>query len=302
MRLSSFRGSGAIAALAATTLLPLALHAQQTITGQAAFADYTQQQPGVRRKITVADLPEPKPSESVDNGPVVVPRPEGVWPVAPAGFKVQLYAGGDAATPMQRSENNKEIHPPASGTFVMPRIIRTAPNGDLFVADSQAGSILVLRGLTAAGKAATISTYATGLDHPFGIAFYPSGAKPKWIYVGNATTVVRFAYNAGDLQATSGPQTIVAKIPGYAQLRGGGHWTRDVVFSADDKYLLVSVGSGSNADDPDTHPNEFHRADVLEFTPEGQFVEVYAYGLRNCVGEAINRVLSASMRDLVWRC
>ena len=290
MKLSYFGRFATTAALAATTLLPLALKAQKTITGQAAFADYTQQQPGVRRKITVADLPEPKPSESIDNGPVVVNRPAGAWPIAPAGFKVQLYAGGDAATPMQRSENNKETHPPTSGTFVMPRIIRTAPNGDLFVADSQAGSILVLRGVTAAGKAATISTYATGLDHPFGIAFYPSGANPKWIYVGNATTVVRFAYNSGDLQATSGPQTIVASIPGYAQLRGGGHWTRDVVFSADGKYLLVSVGSGSNVDDPDTHPNEFHRADVLEFTPEGQFVEVYAYGLRNCVGEAINPI------------
>src|SRR6202522_2228227 len=189
---------------------------------------------------------------------------------------------------MERSENNKETHPPTSRTFVMPRIIRTAPNGDLFVADSQAGSILVLRGVTAAGKAATISTYATGLDHPFGIAFYPSGAHPQWIYVGTATTIVRFAYNSGDVRSTSSPQTIVPNIPGYAQLRGGGHWTRDVVFSADGKYLLVSVGSGSNADDPDTHPNEFHRADVLEFTPEGKFVEVYAYGLRNCVGEAIN--------------
>jgi glucose/arabinose dehydrogenase len=290
MRLSRFRRFETIAAVAVTALLAVALDAQQTITGQAAFADYTQQQPGVRRKITVADLPEPKPSESVDNGPVVVKRPEGVWPIAPAGFRVQLYAGGDATTPMQRSENNKEIHSPTSGTFVMPRIIRTAPNGDLFVADSQAGSILVLRGVTAAGKAATISTYATGLDHPFGIAFYPSGAHPQWIYVGNATTVVRFAYNSGDLQATSSPQTIVPNIPGYAQLRGGGHWTRDVVLSADDKYLLVSVGSGSNADDPDTHPNEFHRADVLEFTPEGKFVEVYAYGLRNCVGEAINPI------------
>jgi glucose/arabinose dehydrogenase len=288
MRLSGPRRFETIAALALTALSAVAVDAQQTITGQAAFADYTQQQPGVRRKITVADLPEPKPSESVDNGPDVVKRPEGVWPIAPAGFKVQLYAGGDAATPMQRSENNKQTHAPTSGTFVMPRIIRTAPNGDLFVADSQAGSILVLRGVTAAGKAATISTYATGLDHPFGIAFYPSGAHPQWIYVGTATTIVRFSYNSGDVRSTSSPQTIVPNIPGYAQLRGGGHWTRDVVFSADGKYLLVSVGSGSNADDPDTHPNEFHRADVLEFTPEGKFVEVYAYGLRNCVGEAIN--------------
>ena len=278
-----------VAALILATLLPQALPAQQTITGQAAFADYSQQKPGVRRKITVADLPEPKPSESVDNGPTLVPRPKDAWPIAPAGFKVQLYAGGDAATPMQRSENRQQIHGPTSGTFVMPRIIHTAPNGDLFVADSQAGSIFVLRGVTAQGKAATVSTYATGLDHPFGIAFYPAGPNPKWIYVGNATTVQRFAYTSGDLKAAnSTPETIVPDLPGYAQLRGGGHWTRDVVFSADGKHMLVSVGSGSNVDDPDTHPREFHRADVLEFTPEGKFEEVYAYGIRNCVGEAIN--------------
>src|SRR5580692_12343758 len=128
MRLSCFRRFGTIAALAATTSLPPALHAQQTITGQAAFAGYSQQKPGVRRKITVADLPEPKPSESVDNGPTVVQRPAGAWPMAPAGFKVELYAGGDAAAPMQRSDNKKELYGPTSGTFVMPRIIRTAPN------------------------------------------------------------------------------------------------------------------------------------------------------------------------------
>jgi glucose/arabinose dehydrogenase len=267
MRRSRFAKFHALAPLAFTTFLPSALHAQQTITGQAAFADYTQQKPGVRRKITVADLPEPKPSESVDNGPTLVQRPEGAWPIAPAGFTVQLYAGGDAATPMQRSENKKETHAPTSGTFVMPRIIHAAPNGDLFVADSQAGSILVLRGVTDAGKAANVSTYATGLDHPFGIAFYPAGANPQWVYVGNATTVVRFAYKSGDLKAAGAPETIVPDLPGYAQLRGGGHWTRDVVFSADGKHMLVSVGSGSNADDPDTHPREFHRADVLEYTP-----------------------------------
>jgi glucose/arabinose dehydrogenase len=281
MTRSCFAKFHALAPLAFTAFLPSALHAQQTITGQAAFADYTQQKPGVRRKITVADLPEPNPSESVDNGPTVVQRPEDAWPIAPAGFKVQLYAGGDAATPMQRSENKKETHGPTSGTFVMPRIIH---------ADSQAGSIFVLRGVTAAGKAATVSNYATGLDHPFGIAFYPAGANPQWVYVGNATTVVRFAYKSGDLKAAGAPETIVPDLPGYAQLRGGGHWTRDVVFSADGKHMLVSVGSGSNADDPDTHPREFHRADVLEYTPEGKFVEVYAYGLRNCVGEAINSV------------
>lgn len=252
------------------SVLPPALSAQsgKTITGQAAFADFTQQHPGVRRKITVADLPAPKPDESVDNGADLVPRPKDAWPQAPKGFKVELYA-----------EN-----------FVQPRLILTAPNGDLFVADSQAGEVKVLRGVTADGKAKTTETFASGLDHPFGIAFYPNGANPQWIYIANTTSVVRFPYKNGQLKATAAPQTIVPVLPGYAQLRGGGHWTRDVVFSKDGQRMFVSVGSGSNVDDPDTHPREFHRADVLEYTPMGKFVKIYAYGIRNCVGEAINPI------------
>src|SRR5271170_8237458 len=112
-----------------------------TVTGQAAFTDYTQQHPGVRRKITVADLPEPKPDESVDNGPSLVPRPDGAWPIAPKGFKVEMYAQG----------------------FSEPRLIRTAPNGDLFLADSRAGKVMVLRGVGSDGKVTTTETFATGL-------------------------------------------------------------------------------------------------------------------------------------------
>ena len=274
-----------IALFAAATCLPFALPAQQTVIGQAAFADWNQQQPGVRRKITLADLPQPNPDEAVNNTPHVIPRPEGAWPVAPAGFKVTLYAGGDTA-PMQRSDN-KQFMKQSGGTFTMPRLIRTAPNGDLFLADSGAGTLFVLRGVSPDGQAAQIEKFATGLDHPFGIAFYPA-ENPTYVYVGNATTIQRFPYHSGDLHATGPAETIVPDIPGYAQLMGGGHWTRDVAFSKDGQHMLVSVGSGSNADDPDTHPNEFHRADVLEFTPDGKFVEVYAYGIRNCVGEAVN--------------
>ena len=273
-------------AAAAATTLPLA--AQQVVTGQAAFADYSQQKPGVSRKITVADLPEPKPTESVDNGPALVPRPENAWPIAPAGFKVTLYAGGDNA--MDQSANKKQVVGQATqGTFREPRLLRTAPNGDIFLSDSAAGIVFVLRGTGADGKAGTISKFATGLDHPFGIAFYPA-VNPKYVYVANTTTVVRFAYKSGDLVAAGAPEMLVPDLPGYAQLRGGGHWTRDVVFSKDGQHMLVSVGSGSNVDDPDTHAREFHRADVLEFSPEGKFQEVYASGIRNCVGEAINPV------------
>jgi glucose/arabinose dehydrogenase len=293
------------AAVAGVALPSASISAQQVITGSAAYADWSQERPGTMRKITVADLPAPFATESVDNGPTVIERPNDAWPVAPPGFKVELYAGGNAATPMQRADDVRQTYGPTSGTFVMPRLIITAPNGDLFVADSQAGSIFVLRGVTAEGRAESVSEFASGLDHPFGIAFYPSGSNPQWVYVGTATQIVRFAYKAGELKSeTATPQIVVPEIPGYAQLRGGGHWTRDVTFSADDQHMLVSVGSASNIDNPDTHPREFHRADVLEYTPEGKFVEVYAHGIRNCVGEAINPTTgelwcSTNERDLL---
>ena len=290
------RSAPIFAALAAL-LFAVPAGAQQVLTGQAAFTDWSQQRPGVRHHLTVGDIPAPNPAEAVDMTPHVIARPEGALPIAPPGFKVVLYAGGDTA-PMQRADN-KEFMKLSGGTFTMPRFIIAAPNGDLFLADSGAGTIFVLRGVRADGKAAQIEKFATGLDHPFGIAFYPSGPNPQWVYVGNATTIDRFPYQSGDLHARGPAQTVVPHIPGYAQLKGGGHWTRDVVFTRDGQYMLVSVGSGSNVNNPDTdyersgsggEPKEFHRADILEFTPQGKFIQVYAQGIRNCVGEAINPI------------
>ncbi|MGI4756001.1 MAG: PQQ-dependent sugar dehydrogenase [Janthinobacterium lividum] len=260
--------------------------------GQAAFSDWSQEKPGTSHKVLVTDLPEPNPGQSVRKQPHLVPRPKDAWPIAPAGFRVTLYAGGDngpGPSPDQPKSEEHKTQPADSGTFRQPRLIRTAPNGDLFVADSGGGIIFVLRGMGADGRATKVEPFATGLDHPFGIAFYPAN-NPRFVYVANTTSVVRFPYHPGDLHATSKPETIVPVLPGYAQLAGGGHWTRDVVFSQDGKHMLVSVGSGSNVDNPDDHPKEFHRANVLEYTPEGVFEKVYASGLRNCVGEAINPV------------
>jgi glucose/arabinose dehydrogenase len=240
----------------------------QSSGGPPPFFDYSMEHPGNIHKITVADLPAPMPDQSVQNDAEMVPRPHGAWPQAPAGFKVDLYANG----------------------LDNPRLIMTAPNGDLFLAESESGKIRVFRGTTQDGRATQMEVFASGLDHPFGIAFYPLGSNPKWVYVANTTSVVRFPYQNGDMKARGAAQTIVAQLPGYARLRGGGHWTRDVVFSKDGKQMFISVGSHSNVDDPDTHPAEFHRADVLEFTPEGKFIKIYASGIRNCVGEAINPI------------
>ncbi|MDE3147833.1 MAG: c-type cytochrome, partial [Acidobacteriota bacterium] len=132
------------------------------------FTDFRFEKPGTTRKITVADLPAPFATASAGNGPSLVLRPANAWPQAPNGFKVELYATG--------LEN--------------PRLIRTAPNGDLFVAESEPGRILVFRGITPDGKPEITSIFASGLDHPFGIAFYPLGPNPQWVYVGDTNAVV----------------------------------------------------------------------------------------------------------------
>jgi glucose/arabinose dehydrogenase len=195
----------------------------------------------------------------------MVPRPANAWPIAPKGFKVELYATG----------------------LDNPRLLRLAPNGDLFLAESESGKIRVFRGVTPDGKPQQTSVFAEGLHQPFGIAFYPSGPDPKYVYIGDTDGIVRFAYKNGDLKASGSPQDLT-ELPGGGRLRGGGHWTRDLIFSKDGSKLFASVGSHSNVDDSDTHPEEYHRADVLQFTPDGKFVKVYAWGIRNCVGEAIN--------------
>jgi glucose/arabinose dehydrogenase len=264
----SARTHSLLAALLLLTFLP-AISADNNnhpvLTGQAAFTDALHESPGTRRHLTVADLPAPAPEQSVDNGPSVMPRPANAWPVAPRGFKVDMYATG----------------------LDNPRLLRVAPNGDLFLAESGSGRIRVFRGMGPDGKPQQTSVFADGLQQPFGIAFYPSGLNPQWIYIGDTDEIVRFPYHNGDLKAT-GPRQDLAELPGGGRLRGGGHWTRDLIFSKDGTKLFASVGSHSNVDDADTHPEEFHRADVLQFTPEGKFIKIYAWGLRNCVGEAIN--------------
>lgn len=122
---------------------------------------------------------------------------------------------------------------------------------------------------------------------PFGIAFYPPGPNPQWVYIGNTDSVVRFPYHAGDLKASEPQQVIVAELPGGGLLQGGGHWTRDIAFSRDGKKMYVSVGSRSNNDDTDNNPRELNRADVLEYNPDGSGFRVYAYGIRNAVGIAV---------------
>ncbi len=233
-------------------------------TGAEAFGDWTSDAPGVRRKIEVDDLNKPYDTPSAKNHPKLVSRPEGAWPVAPEGFEVTEFATG----------------------LSQPRAIVRAPNGDLFVAESRAGQIRLLRDADGDGKPELSRVFAEGLTRPFGIAFHPSGPEPDHVYIGNTGSVVRFPYQAGDVEARGKPETIVKNIPtGDEQVGGGGHWTRDLAFSQDGKTLYVAVGSRSNVDDG---AKEDRRACILAFDPDGSNERIYASGIRNPVGLAIH--------------
>ena len=222
---------------------------------KAPFTDFRYEKPGTVRKITVNDLPKPYATNSSSNGPEMAARPENVWPVTLPGFKVEQFAAG----------------------LDNPRLLRTAPNGDIFLAEMEPGRILVFRGMTSDGKPEQQAIFASGLQKPYGIAFYPPGPNPEWIYIGNENGIVRFAYQNGDLKARGAAQHI-------ADLPPGGHDTRPLEFSPDGKKLFVAVGSESNVDDPDTHPSEKNRADILVCDPNNCRLSVYASGIRNAGG------------------
>ena len=238
--------------------------------GPAAYGDWRTDAPGTRRVHTPADLAAPYKTQAAANPSRHAPRAPSALPKAPAGFIVDLFADG------------------LSG----PRVVRTAPNGDVFVAESSAGRVRVLRADPTNSAPVQSQIFAEGLQSPFGIAFFPSGPDPLWVYVGTTGSVIRFPYRSGDLVASGAPEIVVPKLP-----TGGAHWTRDIAFSPDEKTMFVSVGSATNDADgmkalaarllPASWDVEQDRADVLAFDPDGGHKRIYATGLRNCSGMSI---------------
>ena len=228
------------------------------------FSDYRVEKPGVMHRITVADLPKPFATQAANNGPKVVPRPEGADAAGPClGYTVTLLR-------RRPRESAPDRAPRRTATSSSPK---PAP-----------GRIRVLRGRDAAGKAQEMEVFAADLNRPFGIAFYPAGPNPQFVYVGNTDSIVRFPVPGGRPESAR-PQ----RSDGHCRpVPGGGHSTRDLVFSPDGKKMFVGVGSRSNVDDPDTTPAEKDRATVLEFNVDGTGRRVYASGIRNAAGLAIH--------------
>ena len=238
------------------------------VTGADAF-DWRKDAPGVRHLVDINSLPAPYATPSASNAPSVVDAGSAA-PKVPDGFVVTSYVS-DAQHPRQ---------------------LRTAPNGDLFVTESGKGQVVVYQNDHGTLKT-TKSVFATVMQDPYGIAFYPA-QDPQWVYVGSTTYVTRYPYRSGD-QVARGPGEKI--IPNLAT--GGGHTSRDIVVSPDGQYIFVSVGSASNvADDMDKTPpsnwvashglgqpwgSEEGRAMVLRFRPDGSDRHVWADGIRNCV-------------------
>lgn len=282
------RVAGIRVASLSTLLLTTAAFAQQAdqpvLRGPAAFGDWRADKPGVRRLIKPEDLPKPNVAKSASNSAGLAERPADAKPQLPEGFSAELIASG----------------------IDNPRVVRTAPNGDLFVADSEANQVRVYRLTEGSAKPAEKSIFAGDLNQPYGIAFFPPGSDPQWVYVANSDSIVRFAYRNGDLKASADPETIVDDIP------SNHHWTRDIAFSPDGKTLYLSVGSGSNAaGDMGKRPrggleawvkskplgaswgSEEGRADVQAFDPDGKNGRVVATGLRNCSGMTVQPATGA---------
>ena len=245
---------GTHAALLLLTCASVA-QANEPLTGSAAYGDWHDDAPGVVRHITPDAMPQPFVTTSARRGASVVQRPVGAALHVPASFEVEQFAAG----------------------LQQPRTLRVAPGGDVFVAESTAGRLRILRPAAGASKPQA-TVFADGLAYPFGVAFWPPGPEPRFVYVAETGRVIRFPYQAGDLQPRGKPEVVVSRLP-----PGGDHATRDLVFSRDGRTMFVSVGSaGSTGAD-----GEEERADVLAFDADGGNRRIYATGLRNCTSEAI---------------
>jgi glucose/arabinose dehydrogenase len=218
--------------------------------------------------------PLPAPTEAKPNFGSVVARPDNALPKVPTGFSVELYA---------------DDVPNA-------RIMEFAPNGDLFVSEPSQNAVVILRAATknglpdqrftfdhgaapargrgGPGRGAPPATSNGEMTQPFGLAFHDG-----YLYVGNTNSLVRYKYTTGDTKA-SGPPEKLAELPGF-----GNHSTRNVLFSSDGKKLYVSVGSSNNIDEQGSG-NE-RRAMIQEYNPDGTGFRVFASGLRNPVGLAL---------------
>ena len=220
--------------------------------------DNNKKTPEGHYEIKPSSLPPPYATPDTENPPRLVQRP--------AGAELQLPPGFAAATF-------------AEGGFQRPRWLASASNGDIFVADSDAGSIVILRDTNNDGTADERFIFTLGLNRPFGMAFWRN-----YLYVGNTDAVVRFSHQPGQIKAEAKPE-VITDLPsqGYRE-----HWTRNLQFDPAGTRLYVTIGSQS---DVDIEPEP--RGSILELKPDGSGRRIFASGLRNPIGLSFHPVTNA---------
>src|SRR5262245_28882055 len=225
---------------------------------------------------SASPLPAPFATPWYRKATRVVAMPDGHKLTVPAGFNVTLFAD----------------------KLTLARFMALAPNGDVFLSEPAGrgnGRITILRDADKDGVAELRETFASGLNRPFGLAFWKN-----YLYVGNNDSVVRFTYKPGQIAAEGVPEKIAdlpasdaaldqdtadrLKIP-LNQTRGYNHWTRNVIFNAAGTKMYVTIGSATNAT-PENDGVAIQRAAIHEYNPDGSGHRLFASGLRNPVGLA----------------
>ena len=230
-------------------LLGLVLVAAAVTGGNAVWATVPipDQRLGAHFDISAAHLAAPHATPAAGNPPEEIARSANAMPQVPGGFHVNIFA--------DRLSN--------------PRWFAVAPNGDVFLAESEAGKITLLRDADGDGRAEHAVTFAGGFDKPHGLALH-DGA----LYVGDVRAVWRIPYANGDEQAKG--RTPV--IPPGSFGSDSDHWSRNIVFDSRGR-LFIAVGSTQNVgEDPLPHA-------TISVVQNGKLA-TFASGLRNPVGIA----------------
>jgi glucose/arabinose dehydrogenase len=157
------------------------------------------------------------------------------------------------------------------------RMLIFSPGGVLLVSEAGEGKVVALPDPNNSGKAERTVIVLSGLNEPHGLAFYQGK-----LYVAENDKVRSYEWDEKNLRATN-PRKL-ADLP-----TGGGHSTRSILFHGGKMY--ISAGSSCNVcieKDP-------RRATVMEFNPDGSGQKIFAKGLRNAVGLALN-----PKTDTVW--
>ena len=233
-------------------------------------------------------LPAPFATKSSKNYSKVIGWKDGEKPTAPAGFDVSMFSKG----------------------LDNPRWIYQAPNGDIFIAETNtilsglkkfgasisrkiktqnygesANRIRMFRDKDKNGSFETVSVFAENLNQPLGMLVLNNH-----FYVANTDGLDMYDYATGDTVLPTQKKRIVA-------LPAGGynnHWTRNIIANKEGTKIFITVGSGSNNGE-NGMGKEVRRANILEINPDGTGERIYAFGLRNPVGIGLEPVT-----NMIW--